>query len=111
MLKYMNMRSYPCCTQEDNHINNLVSLLKILADKSRLRILCLLQNGSHCVCELEENLQLSQSLISHHLADLKKMNLIKHEKKGQFTHYQLTKKGERVTGHIYKLNQKEKNEN
>ena len=105
------MHSYPCCTKDDQKINQLVNLLKILADKSRLRILCLLQNGSHCVCELEANLQLSQSLISHHLADLKKINLIKHEKKGQFAHYQLTKKGEKITNHIYKLSQEDQNEN
>lgn len=39
---------------------------------------------------------MSQSLISHHLADLLKLNIIKGKREGKFIDYYLTDKGEKV---------------
>ena len=97
------MNSYNCCNQADQIIPKLLMILKLLADQSRLKILCLLQDGAHCVCELEENLNLSQSLVSHHLADLKTAGLLINKKKGKFMHYKLTAKGKKVIKSIYQL--------
>lgn len=41
-------------------------------------------------------LKIDQSLFSHHLAALRKMGLVKREKRGRERWYQLTDKGERL---------------
>lgn len=102
----MNMSSYNCCTSnkyQSNKINSLASLLKLIGVESRLKILCILQQGSHCVCEIEKHINESQSLISHHLKDLKEAGLIQDEKKGQFVHYELTESGKHITSSLFKL--------
>lgn len=100
------MHSYGCCSKNVNGINHLTpisSLLKLLGEKNRLKILCILKEGQHCVCEIEKHLKLSQSLISHHLKDLKEAGLIEDEKKQQWVHYSLTKKGKSITGLLFNL--------
>lgn len=62
-------------------------ILKALADENRLRIMCLLRQGSRCVCEIEPALKISQSSTSKHLIKLKKVGLIESQKKGQWVHY------------------------
>ena len=81
----MNMSSYSCCTPnkvEFAKVGTLSSLLKLVAEPSRLKILCILRQGEHCVCEFEDHVGLSQSLLSHHLADLRDAGLIVGKKKG-----------------------------
>jgi len=100
------MGSYNCCTTnkpEFNQTSSISSLLKLVGEESRLKILCILRQGKHCVCEVEEHLGLSQSLISHHLKDLKDAKLIVDEKKGQRIYYLLTDKGEQVTNLLFSI--------
>ncbi|MBL7150632.1 winged helix-turn-helix transcriptional regulator [Candidatus Microgenomates bacterium] len=95
----MNMGSYNCCDpdkDEFKRITSLSSLLKIVAEESRLKLLCILKNEKHCVCEIMGHVDMSQSLISHHLADLKEAKLVVDEKRGQRIYYQLTKLGSKV---------------
>ena len=95
----MNMSSYSCCTPDSKEYKNVLSLssiLKLVAEESRLKLLCILGSGEHCVCELMEHVDMSQSLISHHLADMKKAGLVKDEKKGLRVHYHLTKTGYKI---------------
>lgn len=102
----MNMRSYSCCTTnkyEFNKVVSLASLLKLIGVESRLKILCILQQGSHSVCEIEKHINESQSLISHHLKDLKEAGLIQDKKKGQFVHYDLTENGKHIISSLFKL--------
>jgi ArsR family transcriptional regulator len=100
------MRSYNCCqtnTSESNQVIFLSPLLKLIAEENRLKILCLLRQGEHCVCELIDHLKLSQSLISHHLKDLKDSDLIYDEKRSQWVYYKLTEKGKKVTDLIFQI--------
>jgi ArsR family transcriptional regulator, arsenate/arsenite/antimonite-responsive transcriptional repressor len=102
----MNMSSYSCCTpskQEFNHVTSLSLLLKLVGETSRLKILCILRQGQHCVCEIEEHVHRSQSLISHHLKDLKKAGLVIDEKKGLWAHYSLTDKGKEITNLLFQI--------
>ena len=64
-------------------------VMKALADRNRLRILNLLQDGPLCVCDLEEALALNQSNLSRHLAKLKQAGLLKSKKEGLFIYYSL----------------------
>jgi len=102
----MNMNSYSCCSSKSNgskQIASLSSLLKVVSEESRLKILCILQKGKHCVCEIMEHVPLSQSLISHHLKDLKETGIVIDEKKGLRAYYSLTKKGKLIINSLFKL--------
>ena len=56
---------------------DLLVPLKALADETRLRIFVLLTRQELCVCEIEDVLNLSQSLVSNHLAVLRQAGLVK----------------------------------
>lgn len=102
----MNMGSFKCCSADDSKskkVGELSSLLKIVSENSRLQILCILKSGEQCVCELMESTKLSQSLISHHLKDLKDADLVSDQKSGKWVHYSLTDKGQRITGLLFQI--------
>lgn len=100
------MNSYNCCqpnTDEFKKVNSLSSILKLLAEENRLKLLCLLRQGEHCVCDIIDHFEMSQSLVSHHLADLREADLIKSKKEGRKVFYSLTKKGQKITNKIFSL--------
>lgn len=87
----------------DSYIRDLSALLKIVSENTRLQLLYLLQKGEHCVCKLIEKTKLSQSLISHHLKDLKDAGLVSKRIDGKWSHYSLTSKGKKIINLIFKL--------
>lgn len=100
------MNSYSCCTSgkvQFTQVETLSSLLKLVSEPSRLKILCILRHGEHCVCEFAEHVDLSQSLLSHHLADLRSARLISGKKQGLNVHYSLTPEGRRIVEQIFGL--------
>ncbi len=112
VLYYMNMYSCSCCANLSataTDIAELSATLKLVAEPNRLRILCLLADESeHCVCEFNDHMPtISQSLLSHHLADLRKAALIEGEKKGLRVYYRLTDEGKRVLQIVLSLKHKE----
>ena len=97
---------FDCCqpsSRENWKIRKTASLLKIIAEENRLKILCLLRKGGLCVCEILEKLDLAQNLVSHHLSVLKKNNLVVDNKKGRKVFYSLTQKGKELIEQIFKL--------
>lgn len=61
-----------------------------LANDIRLRCLMLLeQEGELCVCELTHALDLSQPMISRHLAQLRKAGLVSDRRAGQWIYYRI----------------------
>ena len=56
---------------------DLLVPLKALADETRLHIFILLTRQELCVCEIEDILNLSQSLVSNHLAVLRRAGLVR----------------------------------
>lgn len=102
----MNMSSYNCCKQnkiEFKNVSLLSSLIKLVGEESRLKILCILRQDKHCVCEIMEHLKLSQSLVSHHLMDLKEAGIIQDEKKGLYVCYSLTQRGKDIAHLLFQL--------
>lgn len=69
----------------------LLGRLKAIADEKRLRILSLLTGGERCVCELQEELEVGQSLLSHHLKALKDAGLVTDRRDGRWIHYTLNR--------------------
>lgn len=70
-------------------INKLESVLKILGDKTRLTILSKLKDNELCVCDLVENLSISQPAVSQHLRKMKDLEIIVEERRGQWTYYKI----------------------
>ena len=67
-----------------------VSFFKCLSDETRLNIVTLVtMNKELCVCDLTENLQLSQPKISRHLALLRSSGLLQDRRQGQWVYYSL----------------------
>jgi ArsR family transcriptional regulator len=67
-----------------------VTLFRMLADPTRLRILMLLTaEGELCVCELTCALGLSQPKISRHLAHLRESSLLLSHRAGQWMYYRI----------------------
>ena len=58
------------------YTEDLGALLRALGDDTRLRIFALLTKAELCVCEIEDILDLSQSLVSNHLAVLRRAGLV-----------------------------------
>jgi DNA-binding transcriptional ArsR family regulator len=74
----------------------LENRLKLVGVKARLIILFLLDKDPHCVCDLTSHTGLSQSLISHHLADLVEACFISSKKDGKYVEYSLTPTGKEL---------------
>lgn len=70
-----------------------LSVLKGMADESRMRILCLLSEGAMCVCEIEAVLGLLQSNVSRHLNKLTTHGLLKYYKQNKYIYYELNQEG------------------
>lgn len=72
-------------------VDRLESLLKALADKTRLRILALLGNNEVCVCHIHDSLGLPQPTVSRHLAYLRRAGLVDTRRDGVWMHYQVAR--------------------
>ncbi len=70
---------------------NSLTLFKLLADDTRLKIVLLtIDIGEVCVCELCEALALSQPKISRHLANLRAAGLLLDRREGKWVFYRLS---------------------
>ncbi|WP_036478472.1 helix-turn-helix transcriptional regulator [Myxosarcina sp. GI1] len=65
------------------------SAFRALSDPLRLQILELLRSQELCVCELCEQLDVSQSKLSFHLKNLKEANLVNSRQQGRWIYYSL----------------------
>lgn len=93
----MNGRStINCCTPlagsslSDADAADLERLFKVLADRSRVKILnMLLRAGGQavCVCEFTAQLGLAQPTVSYHLRQLRDAGLLDREKRGTFAYF------------------------
>ncbi len=67
-----------------------VTLLKSLANESRLMIVCVLTEGEFSVGQLNKRIRLSQSALSQHLAVLREQGLVKTRRESQTIYYRLS---------------------
>ena len=65
-------------------------LLKTLANEQRLRVLCALVEGEVSVGELNQQLEISQSALSQHLAKLRDEGLVTTRRESRTIHYSLS---------------------
>jgi DNA-binding transcriptional ArsR family regulator len=77
----------------DPTIDKASALIKVLADRTRLRILAALTAEELSVSDLQRRLGISQPLTSFHLSVLGRVGLVKHRRDAQWTHYRLDHAG------------------
>ena len=68
---------------------DLERLFRALADRTRLRLLNLLDDSEICVCYLVEALQMPQPKISRHLAYLRRAGVTAARRKGKWIYYRI----------------------
>ncbi|MBW4840834.1 MAG: ArsR family transcriptional regulator [Paenibacillaceae bacterium] len=89
---------------------DMLAVLKVLSNETRLNILCWLRQpeklkyelpdvikeefpGSVCVGSIQEKFGLAQSVISSYLASMQKSGLLESRRHGQYTYYRLNDEG------------------
>ena len=72
-------------------VDQLETVFKALADKTRLRILSLLGNNEVCVCHIHDSLGLPQPTVSRHLAYLRRTGLVDARRDGVWMHYRVAR--------------------
>ena len=68
-------------------MDQLLPLLKALADETRFRLVGLLLSHDLCVGALACRLRISNAAVSQHLRVLRQVGLVRGEKRGYWTHY------------------------
>lgn len=66
---------------------------RALGDETRLRLLERLSLGERCVADLMAELELGQSLVSHHLRTLRQAGLVSVRRDGRWVYYALSEGG------------------
>ena len=82
--------------------SKLLTILKLIGDQSRLSILEGLKARECSVNELTVRTKLSQSLVSHHLRDLKDGGLVNSNREGKYVYYRLTSRGGKIVSGLGK---------
>lgn len=68
-------------------------IFKAFCDENRLQILDMLKSGEKCACKLVDELNISQSTLSHHMKILCDAEIVKGRKDGKWVHYSLDEGG------------------
>ena len=72
-----------------NDVTILAETFRLLGDPSRLRIMLCCMKGSSSVGDIAETLELSQSLVSHHLRLLRGARLVRGERQAKHIFYSI----------------------
>lgn len=71
-------------------LNKVSSLLQIIGEERRLKIICLLEKEKElCVGDIAKKLKISTALASHHLRSLEEHSLLVSEKNSQAVFYRI----------------------
>ena len=68
---------------------SMVRVLKAMAHRERLVILCLLMDGEQCVRDLERGVGMRQAALSQQLARLRAENIVEADRQGRFMLYRI----------------------
>ena len=71
----------------DHLLNDLVDIFKALSDPTRAQLIYLLTRREYSVNELSEQVPVSASAVSHHLAKLRAIRLVRTRREGNMVFY------------------------
>ncbi len=75
--------------KEEDTLNKIAEFFKVFGDRGRLSILYSLFDEPLCVNSISEKTGLSPSLVSHQLRILRQSHLVKYERQGKHSIYEL----------------------
>lgn len=84
------------CERENKMENKNIGIAKVFkafCDENRITILQMLQSGEKCACILLDELEISQSTLSHHMKILVDSGVVNARKEGKWTHYSISEEG------------------
>ncbi len=73
----------------DRYIEKSISIFKLLSDETRVKILISIIDENKTVTQIVNDVNQSQSCISHQLKLLKEEHMVKSERKGKCIYYSL----------------------
>jgi DNA-binding transcriptional ArsR family regulator len=73
----------------EERVELVTSLLKVMGDPSRFKILCALEQEEMCVCDLAIIAGIEESTTSHHLRLLRTSDFVTFRKAGRVAYYRL----------------------
>ena len=68
-------------------------VFRAFCDENRLMILEMLQTGEKCACHLLDQMNISQSTLSHHMKILCESGIVVSRKEGKWTYYSISSEG------------------
>ena len=75
-------------------------VFKAFCDENRLQILEMLRSGEKCAYMLLDELQISQSTLSHHMKILCDSGIVRGRKEGKWVHYSIDPAGAERAGKL-----------
>lgn len=72
---------------------SVARMFKALDDEKRLQILDMIHGGEKCACVILEDMQISQSTLSHHMKILCESGIVHGRKDGKWVYYSIDKEG------------------
>lgn len=85
-----------------NHTED-AKVFKAFCDVNRLQILEILRTGEKCACKLLEELNISQSTLSHHMKILCESGIVTGRKEGKWTYYSIQPQGAEYAGELLRI--------
>ena len=79
----------PSPLADDQTTQSLADLFRLLGDPTRLRIVDALTSGELCVCDISEQVGISESAVSHQLRLMRTMRLVRGRREGRCVYYTL----------------------
>ena len=86
-----------------DQLGDIGRVFKILADKTRLRILLVLAKGEMGANAIHENLNLPQSTVAHHLRQLRLIGMVSRRSVTKYSFYSLADLSQHYLGRKSKL--------
>ena len=87
---------------ETERFADMEHFFSALADRTRLRLLNLMNVGEVCVCYFVEVLRTSQPKISRHLAYLRRAGVVASRREGKWMHYRLIEPSDERAARVFR---------
>lgn len=93
----VHIKVNPNPVMDDDYVQPLADIYKVLGDPTRLRILRVLLHDEVCVYDISRQINMGQSAVSHQLRILRNARLVQFRRAGKEVYYSL------ADDHVYAL--------
>ena len=91
------------CCKTCLKVKDISSLLKVLAEPNRLRIVCYLLDGSKSAGDIGKSLDVPHNLVSFHLKTLLEENFLTRRKEGNRIYYTIKEEQKEIAEQIINM--------